>query len=149
MPGNDTTMTQDDTTKSRCVMGQVPADPSLARRMTQMTQRPEEFAYARARARTRMQKSPEERHDVSCVMPPGDAATGGDGSSGANGVPYARGNSRGIRLSLLRLSERRTGRPAWAATLAHVAECGGPAGNGATPNDNATRGNDAAASGRG
>ncbi|GAB4549496.1 MAG: hypothetical protein Tsb0013_10780 [Phycisphaerales bacterium] len=36
-----------------------------------------------------------------------------------------------------------------APTLAHVAEGGGPAGNGTTPNDNATRGNDVAASGRG
>ena len=75
--------------------------------------------------------------------------SGRRGSSRADGRRYARGNSRGIRLSLLRLSERRTGRRAWAPTLAHVAECGGPAGIGATPNDNATRGNDAAASGRG
>ena len=72
-----------------------------------------------------------------------------NGSSRAGGRRYARGNSRGIRLSLLRLSERRTGRRAWARTLAHVAECGSSAGTGATLNHNATRGDDAAASGRG
>ena len=75
--------------------------------------------------------------------------SGRRGSSRADGRRYARGNSRGIRLSLLRLSECRTGRRAWVPTLAHVAEGGGLAGTGATSNHDATRGDDAAASGHG
>jgi|GEM_PF-6823670 len=75
--------------------------------------------------------------------------SGGRGSSRADRPGYARGNSRGIRLSLLRLSERRTGRRTWAPTLAHGAEGGGVAGTGATSNLDATRGDDAAASPRG
>jgi hypothetical protein len=71
--------------------------------------------------------------------------SGGHGSSRAVWPGYARGNSRGIRLSLLPCPVRFVStRP----TLAHVAEDRGRAGDGATSNHNATRGNDAAASGR-
>lgn len=75
--------------------------------------------------------------------------SGRRGSSRADRLRYARGNSNATRLSLLRLSERRTGRRAWARTWAHVADGGGAASTGATPNHDATRGNDAAASGHG
>ena len=82
-------------------------------------------------------------------MKEGSREAGASGSSRADGPGYARGNSRGIRLSLLRLSECRVGRRTWGPTLAHVADADGSAGTGATSNHDATRGDDAAVSGRG
>ena len=72
--------------------------------------------------------------------------SGGHGSSRVDRPGYARGNSRGIRLTYFNLSESRSGRPAWPRTLAHGAALRRPAGNGATSNQNAAQGNDAAAS---
>ena len=61
---------------------------------------------------------------------------GRHGSSCANGVPYARGNSRGTRLTYFSLSERRPGTLAPVATraptLAHVASADRARGHGPT-----------------
>ena len=47
--------------------------------------------------------------------------SGGHGSSRADRSCYARGNSRGIRLTYFSLSERRLGARPWGPTLPHVA----------------------------
>lgn len=70
----------------------------------------------------------------------------GHGSSRADRSGYARGNSRGIRLTYFSLSERRPGRRRVPRRWPTSRPSTGRRANGTTSNQNATRGNDAAAS---
>lgn len=107
-------MTQDDTTKSRCVMRQVTAESRLARRMTQMTQNCTIYASrARPRMRTRMTKSCFSVTFASCVI-------GGDSTLWpTRHVGPCRDRSRDAQTG--HLVGRSPQTPTWAAWAAHVA----------------------------
>ncbi len=107
-------MTQDDTTKSRCVMRQVTAESRLARRMTQMTQNCTIYASrARPRMRTRMTKSCFSVTFASCVI-------GGDSTLWpTRHVGPCRDRSRDAQTG--HLVGRSPQTPTWAAWAATVA----------------------------
>jgi hypothetical protein len=70
--------------------------------------------------------------------------SGGHGSSRAVWPGYARGNSRGIRLTYFNLSESRLGARPWGPTLPHVAFRRPGLGNEATAATHPAHANDAA-----